>query len=115
MFATHRDSIGHFTQLQLSTFERHSRESFYDMLDNGKINPQQSRILKRLQEGSAIGSEFGILQYGARIYELRRMGFCIKNFKEEGTKKRFILSIDGHQFDPFKGECSVCGTPKGEE
>lgn len=98
-------------QLQLSRFETNSKESFYSMLEQGKLNPQESRILKRLMEGSAIGSEFGILQYGARIYSLRRKGFCIKNFKEEGEKRRFILSQQGHMFD-LLGECSVCGTMK---
>jgi len=43
------------------------------------------------------------------------MQCCIKSFKESGTKRRYILSTAGHEFNPFKGECSICGTPKGDE
>lgn len=115
MFATPR---GDGFQLQLSQFERNSRESYNEIQENGNERTHKNRILSLLKHNSGVWTSTLTLkgistEAGARIHTLRREGHCIKgNIRKEGVKgKGYILYDFPHSFD-LKGECSVCGTMK---
>ena len=115
MIVLHRDQEGHPTQLTLTMFERNSREAYEELLSRG-LKPQHQEILDILMRGRANANMLRALpQYNARIYELRRMGFCISSRKVNGERGRwFILSPNQHLYQE-SGECAVCGTPMPAE
>lgn len=100
--------------IQLTLFQYHSIES------HEEIKPKKSRqreiILSKLKLSKQNGMTLRIFpQYGARIYELRRMGHCIRSARVEGEKgKYFVYNPNGHYYSN-EIECSVCGTPKVRE
>lgn len=110
MLTTHQDQEGHWTQIPLTRFQTNSREAYQRLLDSNRLTGQKERIINRLSNGSAQAQDFGLIkQYNARIYELRRSGFCITN-----TKEVFSLIQAPHDFDN-NNKCINCGTPRGKE
>lgn len=104
-----------------STFEKHSRESYYEIQENGNELSHKSKILSLLKRNCGDWVSIKTLkdissEAGARIHTLRREGNCIRgNIRKEGVKGKGYIYYDfPHQFNAL-GECSICGTPKGEE
>ncbi len=61
-----------------------------------RITGQRLKILERLREGTATNIELNAVcfRYGARIHELRGMGFRIKTVQESAGVFRFELATE---------------------
>lgn len=64
------------------------RELYKNREQEGENKTQRERILEELQEGVGVSCKvflrMGIAQYNARIYELRRLGYNITSYNENG-------------------------------
>lgn len=111
-----RDHESYGVQLRLSLFQTNSQNAYLEMIEKNKINPQQHQILEILKQGRANAQMLRFLpQYGARISELRRMGYCIRNAKIDDEKGRWFTLLNvPHDFSPFEDKCVNCGTPRGK-